>query len=172
MAGVFEIRPERPGDEPGITGVNERAFGQPDEARIVERSRPIANPWISLVAETGDRIIGHVLFTPVTVHDGAHAWPAVGMGPVAVAPDHQNRGVGSALVRAGLAACREGGHMVIFVLGAPAYYARFGFRPAAPQGLHYRSPAFDDAFMVAELAPGALGDARGMVEYLPPFEEA
>ena len=165
------IRRERPGDEPAIREVNEQAFGQPDEARLVDRVRPLADPYISLVAHDESRVIGHVLFTPVTVRDGVADWSALGMGPVAVRPDRQRRGVGSALILAGLEKCLEAGESVVFVLGDPGYYVRFGFRSAIALGLRYRSPQFDLAFMVAELTPGALGNRKGMVEYLGPFEE-
>ena len=165
------IRPERPGDEAAVREVNEQAFGQPDEARIVDRVRPLADRFISLVAVEDDRVIGHVLFTPVTVRHDTDAWHAFALGPVAVMPSRQRRGVGAALIRAGLEACLDIDEPVVFVLGDPKYYARFGFRSAAALGLRFRSAEFDEAFMVVELRPGALGERRGMVEYLAPFDD-
>jgi putative acetyltransferase len=87
-----------------------------------------------------------------------------------VSPAWQRRGVGSALVRAGLDACRRASQRVVVVLGDPRYYGRFGFEPAAARGLRYGAQA-TDAFQVLELEPGALGGVRGQVEYLPPFDE-
>jgi putative acetyltransferase len=75
---------------------------------------------------------------------------------MAVLPEFQNRGIGSALVRAGLEACRNIGESVVFVLGHLEFYPRFGFQPAAQKGLRYKSLDFDPHFMVAELSPGAL----------------
>jgi putative acetyltransferase len=151
--------------------VHEAAFGRPDEARLAARLRQEARPLVSLVAEAGARVIGHVTFSPVALA-GAGACPAGGLGPVAVLPGAQGRGAGSALIRAGLAACRALDWRLLFVLGDPTYYARFGFVLAAPLGLHYASSAFDAAFQVQELVPGALAGARGRVRYHAAFSEA
>jgi putative acetyltransferase len=166
------IRRERPGDIAAIAEVNTQAFGRGDEAAIVDRLRDIADPFLSLVAEHAGEVVGHILFTRVTIKDVAASSSALGLGPMAVLPAHQRRGVGSALVRAGLRDCLELSEPVVVVLGHPSFYPRFGFRPAAEHGLRYRSSEYDDAFMVAELRPGALGRRRGLVEYLPPFESA
>jgi putative acetyltransferase len=94
----------------------------------------------------------------------------MGLGPLAVHPVHQRRGVGADLVRAALDACRALGRSVVVVLGEPAYYARFGFRPAAPQGLHFHTHAFDGAFQVVALAPDALAGRSGWVRYHRAFD--
>jgi putative acetyltransferase len=166
------IRFEQAGDEDAIAHVNTAAFGQPQEAQIVAQLREIADPYISLVALLQDHIVGHILFTPVTIRGEASSSGALGLGPMAVRPEHQGRGVGSALARAGLEACRRAAHFVIVVVGHPGYYQRFGFRPAAALGLRFCSAEFDAAFMVAELTPGALAGRSGWVEYLPPFSDA
>ena len=88
-----------------------------------------------------------------------------------VLPDAQGGGVGTALIRAALAACHGLGWRLLFVLGDPAYYARFGFTLAAPHGLHYASRAFDAAFQVQELEPGALARHAGWVRYHAAFDE-
>lgn len=164
----MRIRPECPEDHAAIAAVHERAFPQPAEARLVEALRAAGAATISLVAEQDGRVVGHVLFSPVTVQDGASAWDAIGLGPVAALPELQNGGIGSALVRAGLAACRAQGHPVVFVLGHATYYPRFGFRPAAAAGLRWEG-GHDGSFFVAELAPGALAGRRGVVRYRPEF---
>lgn len=163
------IRPERAGDEDGIADVHTTAFGQPDEARLVAELRGAADPYVSLVAHEHERLVGHILFTPVTIRAESSISQALGLAPIAVLPEFQGRGIGSALTRAGLEACARGAHLVVFVLGEPGFYLRFGFRPAPPLGLRFRSPEFDPYFMVAELAPGALAARTGWVEYLPPF---
>ncbi len=165
------IRPEQPGDELGIADVNRAAFGQPVEAALVDELRKVADPYISLVADLDGEVVGHILFTPVEIRDEDERSSAIGLGPMAVHPDHQRCGIGSELVRAGLDECGRRSHPVVFVLGHPEYYPRFGFRPAPPLGLRFRSPEFDPAFMVAELVPGALSDRKGCVVYLPAFDE-
>ena len=150
--------------------VHEAAFGRPGEAKLVARLRQEARPCISLVAEAAGRVVGHVFFSPVTI-EGArpNAPDAGGLAPVGVLPDHQGRGAGSALIRAGIEASRALGWQLLFVLGNPAYYGRFGFVLAAPHGLHYESHAFDVAFQVQELTPGALAGVAGFVRYPAAF---
>jgi putative acetyltransferase len=164
------IRPEQPGDRAAVFDINRRAFPTAAEADLVELVRP-ATPLISLVAVAPDTVVGHILFTPVRVVSPSGSSDHMALGPMAVLPEHQRKGVGSALVRAGLQYCIDIGHFVVFVLGHPDYYGRFGFRPAPPLDLHFKGPEFDPYFMVAELAPGKLAGLSGMVRYLPPFEE-
>lgn len=163
------IRAEAPGDAARVRAVHTAAFGQPDEARIVDALRGAVAPLVSLVAERGGRVVGHVLFSPVAIEGASDAPPCCGLGPVGVQPDAQGAGVGAALIRAGLARAREAGFAACFVLGNPAYYARFGFEPAAPRGLHYESEAYDAAFQAQELVPGALAGRRGFVRYPAAF---
>jgi putative acetyltransferase len=160
------IRPEERGDGPAVRAVHDRAFGGPTEGRIVEALHAVA-PRVSLVAVENAAVIGHILFTPVVVDAGTGTWTALGLAPMAVLPEHQRRGVGSTLVREGLHACRALRESV--VLGHPHYYSRFGFRPARPLGLSCEFDAPDEAFMVAELAPGALAGRAGRVRYRPEF---
>jgi putative acetyltransferase len=166
------IRPEDPTDAPAIREVNVRAFGGPEEAQIVDQLRGVADPYISLVADLDGQVVGHILFTRVTIRKGPAVSDALGLAPMAVVPERQRCGIGSSLVRAGLEACVAASETVVFVVGDPEYYGRFGFRLAAPLGLRFRSPEFDPAFQVMELGPGALQGRTGVVEYLPPFEGA
>lgn len=96
------IRPEMPLDYTTVASVNERAFGQPHEARLVERLRDCAEPLLSLVADSGGQVVGHALFSPVHVEGAGSVHEAMALGPVAVDPDHQRQGVGSALIRRGI----------------------------------------------------------------------
>jgi putative acetyltransferase len=120
-----EVRPEAPEDREAVARVVEAAFGRRDEAELVEALR--ADPaWeLSLVAEEGGEVVGHVLFTRAS--EGFLA-----LAPLAVQPERQGAGVGRALVEEGLR--RLEGRPVL-VLGDPAYYGRFGFEPAAPRGI-------------------------------------
>ena len=151
------IRAESPRDEAAVHAVHKAAFPTDAEARLVDAIRANGNDRVSLVAEMGGKVVGHVLFSPVGVdgHEG------IGLAPVAVLPDFQGRGIGAALIKAGIAACRELGVRFIVVLGAPRYYQRFGFRPTH-LGNEYGA---GEEFMALELEPHALAAVHGVVKY-------
>jgi putative acetyltransferase len=165
------IRPERPGDRAAIFAVHASAFPTDAEACLVDRLRDAGAATISLVAERDGRVVGHVLFSPVrVVGEAGVAFGALGLAPVAVVPELQKDGIGGALIRAGFDACRAGGHPIVFVLGHPPYYPRFGFEPASRYGLSYEGrPQFSPAFFVRELEPGALAGRGGVVHYHAAF---
>lgn len=124
------IRPETPEDTAAIERVTRDAFrasphGDGGEAEIVAQLRSSAALVLSLVAEDGGRVVGHVAFSPVTISDGTAGW--LGLGPVSVDPREQGRGVGAALIRTGLARLREAGAAGCVLVGEPSYYSRFGF---------------------------------------------
>jgi putative acetyltransferase len=164
------IRPEEPRDADAVRLVNQRAFGRPEEAALVDAVRDSPGA-ISLVATAGGSVVGHILFTRVRIGDGEPTTSAVGLAPMAILPEYQRQGIGSQLVRAGLDACRAHGHGLVVVVGYPAFYPRFGFAPASTAGLEYEHPVPADAFMVAELRPGALAHAHGVVRYRPEFSK-
>lgn len=166
---MIEVRPETPADFAAVREVNESAFGQPAEAGLVDALRVVARPLVSLVAVEDGRVAGHILFSPVTVDGPQGVSAAMGLAPMAVRPERQNAGIGSALVRRGLAACAALGEDVVVVLGHPHYYPRFGFVPAATKGLSCEYPVPNDVFMVTELVPGALRGRTGRVKYRPEF---
>ena len=161
------IRPETGADIDPIREVNRLAFGGDDEARLVGALRAGGYVRLSLVAEVGGQVVGHVLFSDlpiVTAEGNAHA---LALAPLAVLPSHQRRGFGSRLVGDGLRACTEAGHRVVVVLGHPEFYSRFGFSSKAAGPL--KSPYSGPAFMAVELVPAALEGVRGEVRYPPPF---
>jgi putative acetyltransferase len=167
------IRRERPEDGEVVRAVLVAAFPADEEARLVEALRASGHLHISLVAEEGGQVVGHVAFSPIELDgepDGTPASAAAGLGlaPLAVAPQHQRRGLGGQLVRAGLAAAARPGTGYVVVLGHPDYYPRFGFRRASTLGLRNEYGA-DDAFLVVELRPGALPRGGGLVRYGPEF---
>ena len=131
--------------------------------------RVAAEPQLSLVAARDGEPVGHVFFSPIRIEGPSPAPAAAGLAPLAVLPEAQGRGVGAALVRAGLAACAPLGWGAVFLLGDPAYYRRFGFVPAAPRGFRYGDGSAGAAFQVIELAPGALAGCSGQVHYHPAF---
>ena len=161
----IKIIPERPGDAESIYAVNASAFATHGEAELVAKLRCDVAPWISLVATVDTDVVGHILFTPVDIQDDERPGTAIALAPVAVLPEHQNRGIGSALVRKGLSNCEATGEHVVFVLGHTTYYPRFGFEPAWPRGLYFNTPEPNPAFFVLELQPAALGGRRGEVRY-------
>ena len=166
---TLTVRAETDEDRAAIYAVNEAAFGRPDEARLVDALRRAARPYVSFVAADGGRVVGHILFSPVTIESGGAASAAMALAPMAVLPELQNQGVGSRLVGRGLDECRRLGHALVFVVGHPAYYPRFGFEPARPKGFTCEFPVPDEAFMVAELSPGAAAGRGGLVRYRPEF---
>jgi putative acetyltransferase len=163
----MHIRPETPSDLAAVHDINVAAFGGEAEARLVALLREQARPLVSLVAEADGTLLGHIMFSPVSLH--ALTGLMMGLAPMAVAPARQRQGIGSALVRAGLGRCREIGAAAVVVLGHPGFYPRFGFVPAARFGLacQYDVPA--EAFMALELEPDALRNAAGTVSYHPAF---
>jgi putative acetyltransferase len=163
------IREETPGDFGAVRRVNELAFGRPQEAALVEALRVSAAPYVSLVAEDGGRIVGHIFFSPVTIESDAAAHEAFALGPMAVLPESQGRGVGSRLVLEGLEECRRRGHEVVFVLGHPEYYPRFGFEPTKARGITCEFAVPEEVFMLKELREGALAARGGVVKYHPEF---
>ena len=162
------VRLERAGDAASVRAVLAGAFGRPDEADLVDRLRANQELVLALVAQLEDRgIVGHIGFSRLAVDTASRSVPAAGLAPLAVAADVRRRGVGSALVRRGLALLAERGEQVVFVLGDPAYYGRFGFDAAA--AARFMSPYRGPHFMVLQLAQTAPLD--GTVRYPPAFAE-
>ena len=168
---MVTIRPETPEDIDSIRHVNEQAFGQNEEAAIVDKLRQRSAVTLSLVALQADRIVGHILFSPLTVESKGASFQAIALAPMAVLPAHQRKGIGSQLVRAGLEECRNLGHEIILVLGHPAYYPRFGFVPAQPRGIDCEFEVPEEAWMILELRKGALAGRQGRVSFPPEFKE-
>jgi putative acetyltransferase len=161
------VRAETPDDLEAIREVNRRAFGQEDEARLVDALREGSYARSSLVAEEGGRVVGHILFSDLPIVTQAGTLHALALAPMAVFPDRQRQGIGSRLVREGLRACSQAGHRIVVVLGHPGYYLRFGFSAQLAERL--KAPFSGPAFMALELVPGALANVTGEVRYPPPF---
>jgi putative acetyltransferase len=167
------IRPETAADHGGIRKANKKAFGGKNESKLVDavRESEFFVPELSLVAELGGQVVGHILFTPVLIVEGEKETPALALAPMCVLPEFQERGIGSMLVRRGLEECARLGHKLVVVLGHAEYYPRFGFVPAGERGLKLPFEAPAEAFMVRELVPGALDGVSGTVDYPDPFHE-
>jgi putative acetyltransferase len=162
------VRPEVAADHEAIRHVNRLAFDQDEEGRLVDALREGGWLRVSLVAERAGRVVGHILFSDLPILTGDGTVPALALAPLAVLPEFQRQGIGSALVRRGLDECRQQGHKIVVVLGHPGFYPRFGF--SAKLAAQLGSPfSGKDAFMAVELVPGALGGVAGRVQYPPPF---
>lgn len=167
---MIVIRVETEKDQEAVTSLNLAAFETRAEADLVDALRAQAHPTVSLVAEMDGNVVGHILFSPVTLE--AHPeLLMMGLAPMAVDPDHQRTGIGSALVREGLAQCQELGACAVVVLGHPTYYPRFGFKPSSTFRIRCEYGVPEDVFMVMELRPGALDGKSGIVRYQAAFND-
>jgi putative acetyltransferase len=164
----MQIRTERPEDIPGIRTVNLTAFDTRTEADLVDALRSHAEPVISLVAEEYQVIVGHILFSPATL-TGHSDVRIAGLAPMAVVPERQRQGIGTALVREGLDRCRQLGFAAVIVVGHPEYYPRFGFTPASRFGIACEYDVPENVFMALELEREALKGKAGTVRYHPAF---
>ena len=164
----MHIRAERPDDVPAIRVVNLSAFETSAEADLADLLRQQETPIISLVAEDDGAIVGHIVFSPVTL-EGHPALLLGGLAPMAVVPSRQRQGIGSRLVQEGLVLCRRIGFGAVVVLGHPEFYPRFGFTPSTRFGLRSEYDVPEDVFMVLELEDGALRGKSGTVRYHPAF---
>jgi putative acetyltransferase len=161
------VRAEATTDYAAIRQVNEAAFGTTEEADLVEALRSDGLVLLSLVAELNGRIVGHILFSRMSIDTPTEAIAAVALAPMAVSPEFQRQGIGGKLIRLGLEDLRRLGEQMVIVVGHPEYYPRFGFSPAQARWLE--SPFPPEAFMALELRPGALDGVRGRVRYPPAF---
>ena len=167
------IRLETPGDEPGVRRVNEAAFPGPEEADIVDAIRADAPAgWQSIVAlDSAGDVVGHLLLSPCPLESptGERVGEVLALGPVAVLPAVQFRGVGSALITASLSLAMARAIPAVVLLGHPSYYPRFGFVSARSVGLLPPADAWPDAAWMARLLPAWSDDFRGTVRYHPAF---
>ena len=162
------IRAEQENDRDAVYAVNASAFETPSEANLVGALLEQAQPVVSLVAEDNGEVVGHIMFSPVSL-SGYPGLKVMGLAPMAVAPEHQRKGIGSALVRAGLEQCEQLGFAAVVVLGRP----KLDYRQVAAEleairiDSEYEVP--EEVFMAMELQPGALSGKTGRVKYHAAF---
>ena len=164
----MSVRPASTADYAAVARLLADAFGGPGEARLVELIRASDGhlPDLELVADLDGEVVGHILLSPVRVGGAA----ALALAPMAVAPAHQRRGIGSALVRAGVERAAARPEAAVVVLGHPEYYPRFGFERASAYGVEPPWPEIpDEAFLVLPL-PAYTEACRGVVVYPPAFD--
>ena len=133
------IRHEEPADQAAIRHVNEEAFGGSGEANAIDALRDRGQLVLSLVAVQDQQVVGHLFFTPAIIESPDRTWPALGLAPLAVLPEYQRQGIGTALMKTGLARMPPGWAMsASIVLGQSEYYPRFGFVRASRYGMQHR----------------------------------
>jgi putative acetyltransferase len=169
---MITVRTYRDDDRAGVLDILRRAFGGETEAELVEALRAAGKITHSLVAKSDGRLVGCIVFSPMTIGDDKESVPAVGLAPVAVLPGFQGLGIGSRLIKEGLDACRSAGHTRVIVLGHPGYYPRFGFVPASTFGISSTYEVPDDAFMACALEEGAFDGVSGVARYATEFDRA
>jgi putative acetyltransferase len=168
---MIQIRREEPGDCEAVHQLYLSAFDKGPEAALVDRLRVSCQEYLAFVAVDDGEVVGHILFTPVTVDTSAAK--GMGLAPMAVLPSHQGKGIGSRLVRHGLEFFRETGCPFIIVLGHPEYYPRFGFEVASNYGFRSQWEGVpEEAFMVVVFDGDALPKHGGVVSYRDEFNDA
>ncbi len=169
---AVRIRAEKEKDYKAIRDVTFRAFQNEEEPSLVEaiRESEYFIPELSLVAESNGKIVGHIMFSIISLVSDEGETEVLSLAPMSVDPDFQMKGVGKKLMEKGLEECRRLGHRIVVVIGHPEYYPRFGFIPARQAGFEVPFDVPDEAFMVIGLDAKALGEYGGMVEFSPPFD--
>jgi putative acetyltransferase len=158
------VREAIPRDYPAIRAVVRHAFGQSDEADLVEQLRADGDVLVELVAGDDTAITGHILYSRLRIERDGETIEAAALAPVSVLPAFQRLGIGKALIEAGDAKCAALGCVAIIVLGHPEYYPQFGYSALAAESLN--APFSGPAFMALALRPGALS---GRVRYAAAF---
>ena len=163
------IRAERASDAEAINNVLTAAFEGDDEAHLVGVLRNQDAVLVSMVAELGGIVVGHVVFTRAHIAWGDAEQAVAALGPMAVSPAYQRQGIGGQIISSGLAACRSRGETVVVVLGHPTYYCKFGFAPGGRYGLRSEFGGPPEAFMVLPFTGDALTGSAGLVKYHAAF---
>jgi putative acetyltransferase len=172
LSNKLIIREEQPQDIAAIRALNNAAFGQTQEGRIVDALRANGGLLLSLVATVDDRVVGHIAYSPVTIEAEGQTITGAGLGPMAVLPELQRRGIGSRLVEAGNQRMRDTGQPFIIVLGHAEYYPRFGFKPASTFGVRCEWEVPDEVFLLLALDEARLRGISGLARYREEFSSA
>jgi putative acetyltransferase len=163
---LVEIREERPADVAAVREVNRRAFEQERESNIVDALRANGGALLSLVATIDDQVVGHVMYSRVSVGDMVNG---AALGPMAVLPEHQRQGIGTRLIDTGNQKIKDAGYPFIIVVGHAEYYPRFGFRPAGKYGIKCEWDVPEEVFMVLMLDAAKMQGVAGLAKYRDEF---
>jgi len=165
----INIRSETKDDFNTITQINDLAFGGKNEGELIINLRKTKDyiTELSLVGLVDDRILGHILFYPITIESINNTFPTItlALAPMSVHPDYQRKSIGIQLVKNGLQRCKDMHFDSVIVLGHPDYYPRFGFKPASRWNIYSDSEVPDEAFMALELEENSLAGKSGKVVY-------
>ena len=163
---LVEIREERPADVAAVREVNRRAFEQERESNIVDALRANGGALLSLVATIDDQVVGHVMYSRVSVGDMVNG---AALGPMAVLPEHQRQGIGTRLIDTANQKIKDAGYPFIIVVGHAEYYPRFGFRPAGKYGIKCEWDVPEEVFMVLMLDAAKMQGVAGLAKYRDEF---
>jgi putative acetyltransferase len=163
---LVEIREERPDDVAAVRDLNRRAFGQDQESNIVDALRANGAALLSLVATVNDRVVGHIMYSPLSI--GGNVKGAA-LGPMGVLPEYQRQGIGGKLIEAGNRKLKDADCPFIIVVGHADYYARFGFRPAREHGIKCQWDVPDNVFMLLILDQAEMEGVSGLAKYRDEF---
>ena len=144
------MRPEEERDQAAVRLLVEQAFDRSNEAELVDLLRPLKGVW-SFVAEEHGVVVGHIMFSPVSVTAATGTWQGVGLAPLSVLPRAQNRGIGRALATFGLEEMKSAGRPYVVVLGEPDYYMPLGFETARTRGVFPTWPGIDDKYVMIQI---------------------
>jgi predicted N-acetyltransferase YhbS len=172
----IKIRQENPADYEQVFHLTELAFAEMefadhDEQFLVEKLRKseFFIPELSLVAEVGDKIIGHILLTRLKIQGNGAEYESLSLAPVSVLPAFQKQGVGGMLIRKAHQIATDLGYKSVILVGHPEYYPRFGYKKASEYGITFPFKVPEDACMAIELAENGLEGITGMVIYSPEY---
>jgi putative acetyltransferase len=169
----IRIRQEIEEDYKRVYEINEMAFGQENESKLIEKIRKGPNfvPELSLVAEKDNTIVGHILFSKIKIV-GESEYETLMLAPLAVVPELQKQGIGGKLIKKGIENAIELGFESIIVVGHKDYYPKFGFQKASKWGIQSSIEVPDEAFMAIELTEKALENRAGVVQFPQEFMES
>ena len=174
MIDKMILRQEKQDDFTDIFEVNQLAFGQENEAKLVDalRNNPTSFvPELSIVATEKNKIVGHILFTKINIKDEqGNNYESLGLAPIAVRPESQKKGIGGQLIRKGLEVARGLGFKSVIVLGHEHYYPKFGFEPSEKWNVKSPFDVPSKCFMAIELVKDGLKNMSGTVIYPKEFE--
>jgi putative acetyltransferase len=174
MPDTIIIRAEKSVERPISDQIVRLAYGRESEVVLTECLRATAefNPELSIVADQGGKILGYALYSAATVITNAGPQRALALAPIAVLPECQKQGIGERLVRHGLERCRTRGVELVFSIGQPQYFSRFGFRAADSLGLQCELPLRPGDLQAIDLSGRLLGSIQGQVLCPAPFTDA
>jgi len=169
---MIKIREEGPEDFIVIKEINDLAFGQEQESKIIDSLRKNCNNLLSIVGVDDGKVVGHIMFSPVIIDASEKPVWGMGLGPMAVLPEYQRKGIGSALVKEGISILRDRNCPFIILVGHPEYYPRFGFKKSSLYGIKCQWEVPEEAFMILVLDESAMSGVSGTAKYRDEFNEA